>query len=88
VSLEAQHYGVPVITYAKSGVAETIIDGITGVQFHAQTTQSLVGAIRKFETMQWNHEKIREHASKFSHVHFENQMRSLVNSLTDAPKGK
>lgn len=50
-AIEAQFFGCPVISYATSGVAETIAPEITGILFPQQTESSLTEALEKFETM-------------------------------------
>lgn len=50
-ALEAQFFGCPVISYAISGVAETIVPEITGILFPQQTELSLTEALEKFELM-------------------------------------
>ena len=43
-AVEAQACGKPVIAYGSSGVAETVIDGKTGILFYEQTPQALMNA--------------------------------------------
>ncbi|MGB4965881.1 MAG: glycosyltransferase [Microgenomates group bacterium] len=50
-ALEAQFFGCPVISYAISGAAETIVPEITGILFPQQTELSLTEALEKFELM-------------------------------------
>lgn len=66
VSVEAQSYGTPVISYAYSGVAETITDKKTGLLVKDQRVESFVQAIQIASTHAWNHEEIAKHAKKFS----------------------
>ena len=47
--VEAQAAGCPVIVYGRGGALETVIDGVTGIFFPEQTTESLVEAIVQFE---------------------------------------
>ena len=82
--LEAQACGTPVIAFGKGGTTETII-GLdkpvpTGVFFSEQTTESLVTAIKSFETCQ---EKIspqacRENALRFSPERFRQEFKDYV----------
>lgn len=48
-SLEAQFAGCPVLTYAHSGAAETIIPGKTGSMIESQTIASIAASIKTYE---------------------------------------
>ena len=48
VPVEANASGRPVIAFGRGGVAETIIDGKTGLFFTEQTPESLIDAIARF----------------------------------------
>ncbi|MFH0979604.1 MAG: glycosyltransferase [Candidatus Roizmanbacteria bacterium] len=54
VSLEAQFFGCPVISYQKGGALETIIDGKTGIFFDKQPENSLRRAIERFTKIKYN----------------------------------
>ena len=54
VSLEAQFYGCPVITYDKGGAAETVLQDKTGMFFTEQTTQSLLEILERFDLISYN----------------------------------
>ncbi|MBI1863408.1 glycosyltransferase [Candidatus Microgenomates bacterium] len=53
-AIEAQYVGTPVISYRQSGVAETIIEGKTGIFFENQTPADLYNAIARFEKIEYN----------------------------------
>jgi glycosyltransferase involved in cell wall biosynthesis len=80
VPIEAQAAGRPVIAYKAGGALETIIDGITGIFFEEQTHESLIQAIRKFETIKFDKEKIRTHALKFDKAIFKEKMKEFIAS--------
>ncbi len=63
--LEAAAAGRPCIAYRAGGAMETIVEDSTGVFFDEQTTESLCGAIERFETLSWNPEDLRRHAEHF-----------------------
>jgi len=76
VPVEAQAHGRPVIAFGAGGALETVrgleddcgcTKGPTGIFFSAQTVESLVGAIERFEgcSVRFNRETIREHAMQF-----------------------
>lgn len=76
--LEAQAAGRPVIAYRAGGATETVIDNETGVFFDEQTPESLIAAIEKYETMQFDPKKLREHAQKFSTEIFKASFKEYV----------
>lgn len=78
VPLEAQACGTPVVCYGKGGVVDTVIDGKTGLYFSEQSTDSVVDAIKRFENMQFDREKIREHAMKYSSEEFRKKFSECV----------
>ena len=55
---------------------ETVVNDVTGVFFYEQTVESLVECVKKFETMSFNHQKIRENAMRFGY-------KSFVNNFLD-----
>ncbi|MDL2292417.1 glycosyltransferase [Acholeplasma sp. OttesenSCG-928-E16] len=76
--LEAQSAGRPVIAYKKGGALETIVENETGIFFNEQTAESLMDAIKRFETMSFDKEKIRKHALKFSDKRFKEEIKTYV----------
>ena len=90
VPVEAQASGRPVIAFGKGGASETVIgadpEGLsgpqrsTGVFFREQSIDSLVEAIRKFETVehQFSPIFIRAHSEQFDKKHFLKKMGSFV----------
>lgn len=90
--IEAQASGVPVIAFAKGGALETIngaftidddVVGKTGVFFKEQTVDSLLNAIRFFETYETSFDKqtIRENSKQFSTKRFEKEFKETVDLL-------
>ncbi|WP_419828358.1 glycosyltransferase family 4 protein [Methylobacterium sp.] len=66
--LEAQACGTPVIAYGRGGAQETVVDGVTGLHFHEQTTDAIIDAVQRFEIVEdrFDRQTIREHAERFS----------------------
>ncbi len=50
--VEAQACGTPVIAYRAGGALETVVEGRTGVFFDEQSPESVVRAIRQFESIE------------------------------------
>jgi glycosyltransferase involved in cell wall biosynthesis len=71
--VEAQAAGCPVIAYGRGGAAETILPDITGILFPEQTAESLIEAIRRFESKQSNFDPrlLRQNADLFSKFQFQ-----------------
>jgi glycosyltransferase involved in cell wall biosynthesis len=76
--VEAQAAGKPVIAYAAGGALDTVIDGETGVHFARQTPKDLADAVRRFETLSFDPERIRQHAERFSSQVFRQQFSAFV----------
>jgi glycosyltransferase involved in cell wall biosynthesis len=81
VAVEAQAAGVPVIAYNKGGSVDTVIDLETGVYFSKQNKKSLTTAVKKFEKLKFNKNKLTANAYKFSHERFKNELLNSINSL-------
>ena len=79
--VEAQACGRPVIAYGKGGVLDTVIDGDTGIFFKEQTVESLKEAILKFEQMQFDKYKIREHALEFDEEVFQKKIKDFIEKV-------
>jgi glycosyltransferase involved in cell wall biosynthesis len=76
--LEAMAAGAPVVAFGKGGALETVVEGETGTFFREQTPESVVEAMKRLGTMQFDPAKVRKHAEKFSEARFIREMRELV----------
>lgn len=76
--LEAMATGRPVIAYGRGALAETCVDGVTGLFFPEQTPEALIEALRRFEKTGWSGEKIRAHALRFGEARFRAEMAAFV----------
>jgi glycosyltransferase involved in cell wall biosynthesis len=78
--VEAQACGTPVLAYGRGGASETIVDGVTGLHFHAQTTEAICAVVDRFETMEdrFDPVQIRAHALNFSTQRFRDEFRRFV----------
>ncbi len=77
-AVEAMASGRPVIALPKGGSTETIIDGVTGTFMKYEGWEGVLDAVLNFNPAQFDPEKIRAHAQKFARIHFEKQMKTLV----------
>ena len=87
IPLEANASGTPVICYGKGGVKETLIpvdaSGIskgppTAVFFYEQTAQSLIGAVRQFESLSFCSADLTRHAAQWDVPSFKSRLRRAV----------
>jgi glycosyltransferase involved in cell wall biosynthesis len=79
--VEAMAAGKPVIGIAAGGVAETVIDGVTGVLFEHQTVESLVAAIERLDGLRIDPMACRARADEFSVAVFRARWRELFARL-------
>lgn len=76
--VEAMSAGTPVIAYRKGGAQDYIQPDKTGTFFAEQTSESLTSAIRDFEKINFDDEKIMKYAERFSEGHFLKEVKSFV----------
>jgi len=90
VPLETQACGRPVIAFGKGGAGETVVSGKTGVFFAEQTVDSVVQAVREFESLDekgtFDGRTIVEHAKTFSEERFTEQFTDAVNKTIERVK--
>jgi len=77
VPLEAMSAGCPVIAFRKGGALETVLENQTGLFFSAQTPESLMDAVQRFENTSFNSLTISKHAERFSRQRCASAFRSL-----------
>jgi glycosyltransferase involved in cell wall biosynthesis len=76
--IESMAAGRPVIAYPVGGATETVIHGETGVYFKNQTWESLLDTVMHFNHENWDSDRIRAYAEKFSTQAFKDKIRSYV----------
>ncbi len=79
VPLEAMAAGTPTIAYDHGGAPEYVIEGKTGVLFDHQTGDSLMEAVRRFETIKFDRAAIRDQAKKFDSAVFREKIAKFIN---------
>lgn len=82
IPVEAQACGTPVIAYGKGGCLETVINGVTGIHFGEQTTDSIIKAVNDFESSENEMPcmVIRENAERFSSERFKKYIDQVISS--------
>jgi glycosyltransferase involved in cell wall biosynthesis len=85
--VEAQACGTPVIAYGRGGVTESVVEGKSGIFFHEQTVDSVLGAIQQFERRltRFNPAEIRATALRFGAERFKQQFRACVEEQAEQP---
>jgi len=76
--LEAQAAGRPVIAYGAGGALASVVDGITGAFFQAQTVDSLVTVLASFDERMYNPHVIRNHALEFDKPRFSRRILQFI----------
>ncbi len=85
--VEAQACGTPVIAYGRGGVAESVVEGKSGIFFHEQTVDAVVAAIQQFERRltRFNPAEIRSNALRFAAERFKQQFRACIEEQARQP---
>jgi len=86
VQVEALAAGAPVITYGKAGALDIVQDGESGILFHEQTVDAVVGAIKKAEQTTFLPGTLRRKAKRFEKGLFITKIRKVV--LDNAPQNR
>lgn len=85
VPLEVMASGRPVIAFARGGATETVIGGKTGILFDAQTPESLIAAVERFEALgiDGSPDDLIAHANQFSVQRFEAEMKTTLETMLE-----
>lgn len=83
--VEAMACGKPVIAYAKGGVTESVINGITGILFHEPTVASLENAVAQYyvEENNFNSDIIRLRAEEYGRKKFRTGLKKAVSEIME-----
>lgn len=84
VPLESLASGRPVIAFARGGALETVIDGKTGILFHEQTADALIGAVERMESESETFEPqaLRQFARGFERPIFVEALKAYMQKVT------
>lgn len=74
VPLEVMALGKPVIAFGKGGALETVLEGVTGTFFMAQTVASLVDCLKNFEPAKYSELACKKRALAFNKTNFFNHL--------------
>ena len=78
IPVEAMARGTPVIAFRAGGALETVVEGVGGIFFDAQTPEAVEGAIRGFFAKSWDPAAVRRSVERFSPVAFERAIRGWL----------
>lgn len=79
--VEAMAAGKPVVGFGEGGVAESVLDGETGILFDAQTVDDTAAAIEALDARTWDPARIRARAQEFDTEVFRARWRELLADL-------
>jgi len=79
--VEAMAAGKPVVGFRGGGVAETVLDGVTGVLYERQDTAALAEAIERLDGLALDPQSIRRQAEAFDVAVFRARWRELLARL-------
>jgi glycosyltransferase involved in cell wall biosynthesis len=77
-AVESLAAGTPVIAYAKGGALDIVQDGETGVLFNHQTVESLVAAMKRFETLSFLPATLHRKAKRFDKGFFDTKIMKVI----------
>lgn len=77
--LESMASGRPVIAYRSGGSVETMVEGETGIFFDKQTEESLIGALKSFDSIKFDPSDCRRRADQFNVEVFKKNIFQLLN---------
>jgi glycosyltransferase involved in cell wall biosynthesis len=82
VPIEANFSGTPVIAYGVGGVRDTQVPGLTGMFFDRQTPDAVQTALLNANQIQWDYQKIRNHAlENFTEAVFFQKVKLLIEQI-------
>ncbi len=73
--------GTPVIAYAKGGALDIIQDGETGILFEKQTVESLVNAMKRFESYTFSPATLHRKSKRFAPSLFDTKIYKIVSDF-------
>jgi glycosyltransferase involved in cell wall biosynthesis len=86
--LEAMASGRPVIALAAGGAMETVVEGVTGHFFYAQTPKSLSQEVLGHDYAAFDSLTIRRHAERFGLAQFQEKVRMEIDRAMEVGSSK
>lgn len=79
--LEMNAAGRPVVAYRAGGATETVIEGLNGIFFAKQSVDSLIDALERCESHEWQPAAIRRHAQRYDIRVFQERMMGFLRNV-------
>jgi glycosyltransferase involved in cell wall biosynthesis len=76
--VEAQATGRPVVAFGAGGALESVVDGVTGVLFGAQSVEALCEAVSRCSTLKLDRAALRRQAEQFDREVFYRKLTDFV----------
>lgn len=84
VPVEAMASGKPVLAFGRGGATETVVPGVSGVLFDAQTPEAMLEGLKRLEATPWSQAAIRRHAEAYDTPLFQRRFQAAVDAALDA----
>jgi len=78
VALESMASGIPVIAYRAGGAMEMVKEGVNGIFFDSQDVNSVIGAVKKFQSFSFDRKAIRQSVDSFDKEIFKRKIKEFV----------
>ncbi|NTV41305.1 MAG: glycosyltransferase family 4 protein [Candidatus Moranbacteria bacterium] len=88
VAMEALACGKPLIAFRGGDIPEHMEEDMMGVFFDEQTTEAIVQAVKKFQTLSFNSEYISSKVQKFNREIFKERMKKIIENELKKFKNK
>ncbi len=85
--VEAAVFGTPTVALRARGYLDTVVEGETGLFFDEPTPAAIAAAVERARTVDWDAQRIRRHAERFSPERFERRLHALVAELGPSSRG-
>jgi len=79
--VEAMACGTPVIALKEGGLKESVKNGINGVFFEQQSTESIIEALKRFETISFKPSLVRDSVKKFGRDRFREEIKEFIKKI-------
>lgn len=88
VAIEAMASGRPLIAFRGGDIVEHMEEGRTGIFFEKQTAESVIEALKKFQTLQFDPAYIRSKSLKFDREIFKEKIKTFVENALEEHRKK
>jgi glycosyltransferase involved in cell wall biosynthesis len=86
IPVEVMACGRPVLAYGAGGALYTVVRGVTGAFFGAQTDEAVRTALAAFDPYAYDPAEIRRHAMRWDSGRFRERIRAIVTQVVEADR--